>query len=135
MFPQRSNLFVFVFALAMVIVIFAGCSTPLAAPRAVCLPPAVPADVLTWPVVHVATMPIPVEGMQVGALAVVVYARGPRQVALGWVGGRPVWADPHNEDDRSLVYFVNGGELDANGHVLAVPSGRCEWRRAKGTQT
>jgi hypothetical protein len=110
-----------------------GCVTVPRTAQGPCLPPGIAVDVFQWAVVETGTLGnMPVEGGGSLRIMYVLYERGDRRVAIGWVGGRIFLVDPEPSSPAPPWFneaLVNGGRTMRTG-----PTPTCQWRRATGTQ-
>jgi hypothetical protein len=110
-----------------------GCATASRMAQSPCLPPGMAADVFQWAVVETGTLGnLPVEGGGSVRLDYVLYERGNRRVAIGWVRGRIFLVDP--EPYSPAPPWFNEALVNPGRAVRTAPTGACHWRRSSDTQ-
>jgi len=110
-----------------------GCASLPHTAQGPCLPPGIAVDVFQWAVVETGTLgTLPVEGGGSLRLVYVLYERGERRVAIGWVAGRILFVDPEPSTPAPPWY---NEALISEGHAMrTAPTPGCQWRRQTGTQ-
>jgi len=89
--------------------------------------------VFQWAVVETGTLGnLPVEGGGNLRIAYVLYERGDRRVAIGWVGGKIFLVDP--EPNSPAPPWFNEALLSTGRTMRTTPTRACQWRRPGGTQ-
>ncbi len=110
-----------------------GCATMPTTAQGPCLPPGIASDVFQWAVVETGTLGnLPVEGGGSLRIAYVLYERGDRRVAIGWVGGKIFLVDP--EPNSPTPPWVNAALVSPGRTMRTAPTRACQWRRASDTQ-
>ncbi len=110
-----------------------GCASLPHAAQSPCLPPGIAADVFQWAVIETGTLgTIPVEGGGSLRLVYVLYERGERRVAIGWVAGRILFVDP--EPSSPAPPWYNEALISEARAMRTAPTPGCQWRRQTGTQ-
>ncbi len=109
------------------------CATMPTTAQGPCLPPGIATDVFQWAAVETGTLGnLPVEGGGSLRIAYVLYERGDRRVAIGWVGGKMFLVDP--EPNSPAPPWFNEALLSTSRTMRTTPARACQWRRSGGTQ-
>ncbi len=118
---------------ACLVFIATGCATLPSTAQGPCLPPGITADVFQWAVVETGTLgTLPVEGGGSLRIAYVLYERGDRRVAIGWVGGKIFLVDP--EPNSPAPPWFNEALISTSRTMRTTPTPGCQWKRSRDSQ-
>lgn len=119
---------------AFLALVVTGCATvPNTVVQGPCLPPGIAADVFQWAVIETGTLGnLSVEGGGSMRIVYVLYERGDRRVAIGWVGGRIFLVDP--EPSSPAPPWFNEALISRDRTMRTAPTRACQWKRSTGTQ-